>query len=99
MTLEDLKAEIFQPWLGSRFQIQLGASSDLALILAECVTAGMAPAGSSRAPFRLLFHGPLRPVLPQAIYRLVHEEMGALDIFIVPIGPEGDSMRYEAIFT
>jgi hypothetical protein len=27
-----------------------------------------------------------------------HEEIGALDIFLVPIGPDEEGPRYEAIF-
>jgi hypothetical protein len=53
----------------------------------------------SRIPFSVVFHGPLDPVLPQRIYRLRDDELGDLDIFIVPIGPEGEAMQYEAIFT
>jgi uncharacterized protein DUF6916 len=55
--------------------------------------------GSSRAggAFRLEFHGPLQPFLPQAIYGF---DLGGerADIFIVPLGPVGEGMRYEAIF-
>jgi hypothetical protein len=38
-------------------------------------------------------------VLPQRIYRLEHEQMGPLELFIVPVGPDGDGLGYEAIFT
>jgi len=37
--------------------------------------------------------------LPQRTYDLVHPELGTLQIFIVPLGPQGGEMRYEAIFT
>jgi hypothetical protein len=32
------------------------------------------------------------------MYRLEHPELGVLDIFLVPLGPEEGRMRYEAIF-
>jgi len=52
----------------------------------------------ARQPFTLLFHGPLEPVLPQAVYHLEHEAVGAIDLFLVPLGPDQDAMRYEAVF-
>ena len=55
--------------------------------------------GSGRAAgsFRLEFHGPLQSFLPQGTYpfHLGSERAG---IFIVPIGPAEQAMRYEAIF-
>jgi hypothetical protein len=32
------------------------------------------------------------------MYELDFGELGLLEMFIVPIGPEGDGMRYEAVF-
>ena len=37
-------------------------------------------------------------MLPQAIYRLEHAALGAMDVFLVPIGRVADGIRYEAIF-
>jgi len=48
--------------------------------------------------FSLFFRGPLTPVYPQAIYRLQHENLGPVEIFLVPVGPDGDAMQYEAVF-
>ena len=50
-----------------------------------------------RRTFRLEFHGPLQPMLGQGTYLFL---VGGQphDIFIVPIGPIGDKMRYEALF-
>lgn len=56
------------------------------------------PDGDGRR-FTLLFHGPLTPVLPQRIYHFDHAAVGSFDIFIVPLGPEAGSMRYEAVFS
>jgi hypothetical protein len=36
--------------------------------------------------------------VPQGIYKLENEKLGALEIFLVPIGPDEKGMRYEAIF-
>lgn len=55
------------------------------------------PSGRIGGSFRLEFHGPLQSFLPQATYSFVlgTERMG---IFIVPLGPSAEAMRYEALF-
>ena len=47
--------------------------------------------------FSVYFRGP-KPLLPQSTYSLSHEGMGTIDIFLVPIGVDGDGFRYEAVF-
>ena len=39
-------------------------------------------------------------LLPQRIYPLEHPSLGKLDIFLVPLGAEGDSegLHYQAVF-
>ncbi len=50
--------------------------------------------------FSLVFEGPPEPVLAQATYTFHHDELGDMQVFIVPIGPRaGDTMGYEAVFT
>lgn len=61
---------------------------------------GGAPGPGGREPFSLLFLGPREPVLPQRIYPLEHAELGRIDIFLVPVGPNAEgAMQYEAIFS
>jgi hypothetical protein len=94
-SLDELTADDFLAVKGERFGL---TTAGFNLELAEVTHgAGGSPRGS-RAPFSVLFHGPLQPVLPQAIYRLENERLGAIELFIVPIGPEQGSMRYEAVF-
>ncbi len=52
------------------------------------------PGGS----FRLEFVGPASTYLPQATYSFGEGGAEPVDIFIVPIAAEGDSLVYEAIF-
>jgi hypothetical protein len=84
------------------------APLDLRLIEATDLSPGGAPRdasgeagtpGARRAPFSVVFRGPPAPVLPQRIYRLEHGRIGAFELFLVPIGPDGSGMRYEAVFT
>jgi hypothetical protein len=97
--LSELTHDTFAKELGSRFQLDWGAAAPLVLELVEATAANPSSVGSRRTPFSLLFRGPRQPALPQKIYPLEHERLGRLEIFIVPLGPEGDRMRYEAVFT
>ena len=86
--------------LNETFRIRLDGIEPIHLELVSVTEAGPAPKPEARRPFSLHFLGPVSSqYLIQHTYRLEHEHMGALDLFIVPLGPEGGRMRYEAIFT
>jgi hypothetical protein len=51
-----------------------------------------------REPFALTFRAPRGTSWPQRIYRIAHPDLGAFEIFLVPIGPDDQGPRYEAIF-
>ena len=99
--LADLTAEDFRPVLHERFVLSGGAGSEhnggavsFEVELVEVNEIPREPGG--RAPFSLVFQGgDPELTLPQRIYRVEHAQLGALDIFLVPIAPG----RYEAVFT
>jgi uncharacterized protein DUF6916 len=96
-SLADLTLDAFRLRIGERFRIQSAAQTiDAELIDARAVGEARAP---KRTPFAVLFRTALTAPLPQAIYRVEHDEMGAHDIFLVPVGPDAAGMVYEAIFT
>ena len=110
-SLETLTADDFLEVKGSQFALTIEHPSPerhvvFQLQLADVTQASSGSSGAFRKTFAVLFHGPLEPVLPQGIYRLEHDELGALEIFIVPIGPDEPAepgqrpvaMRYEAVF-
>jgi hypothetical protein len=110
-SLETLTAEDFRDIKGSWFQLTIDHPEKerhvaFQLELVDVTQVADGPSGTFRRPFAVLFHGPMQPVLPQAIYRLEHDKLGALELFIVPVGPEEPSdpgqrptaMRYEAVF-
>jgi hypothetical protein len=90
----------FQARLGQRFRMALGAGHALDLELIDVRDLGRRrnPDGSELSCFALVFRAPTRGAAPQAIYRVEHEALGALEIFLVPIGPDAEGMRYEAVF-
>lgn len=100
--LERLTAESFAAAVGDAFVLDAGDAGPLELELLEArLHHPDAPAvdeSGERAPFSLLFLGPADPVLPQRIYRLEHESVGPLEIFIVPVGRDQSGTTYEAVF-
>ncbi|RIK45254.1 MAG: hypothetical protein DCC58_06960 [Chloroflexi bacterium] len=96
--LETCTAETFQPLLDDLFTVAAGAGLGVPLRLVQVSRAQGSPAGG-RAPFRLLFLGPLAPVLPQRTYPFSHPALEPFSIFIVPLGPSDGGMRYEAVFS
>jgi hypothetical protein len=96
MTLANVTAASFAGHLLDGFGLATPAGT-IPLVLTEVEMLG--PAGGNRDAFTLLFLGPARPILPQAIYRLEHPALGRLEIFLVPLGPRDGGMRYEAVFS
>ncbi|MGC3988450.1 MAG: hypothetical protein QM796_01950 [Chthoniobacteraceae bacterium] len=76
----------------------VGPGKSITLVLAEAVLLSPQAQGGFRAPFSLTFRGPSGLYLPQGIYRLEHEAMGALEIFLVPIAPDAQGSHFEAVF-
>jgi hypothetical protein len=101
--LDALTVDTFAPAVGDVFVLEHGEGGPLELELREArlIDAGAPAVGAdgARAPFSLLFRGPLDPVLPQQIHRLRHHALGALEIFIVPVARTAEGVDYEAIFT
>jgi hypothetical protein len=101
--LENLTVDAFQPRVGDTFRIrQPGSETEAELIEARALGGGPERADTGtrrRVPFSLSFRTSLAAPLPQRIYEVAHEEMGSYEIFLVPVGPDGRGMVYEAIFT
>jgi hypothetical protein len=51
-----------------------------------------------RQPFSLTFSGPPDRILAQGTFRFTHSELGALEIFVVPVGRDENGATYEAVF-
>jgi len=99
MMLETFEVGTFAPQLGETFRIQATDAEWLEATLIEATALGDgASSGGRRAPFSLVFRGPRDRVLPQRIYRVDHEGIGEFELFLVPIGPDREGMRYEAGF-
>jgi hypothetical protein len=96
--LDKLTKETFEPLKSHRFRLSLGDRAPLPLELAAVLGNGLKGA-ASREQFSLHFRGPHMPALPQRTYSLEHDQLGTLDIFLVPIRRDASGMTYEAVFT
>lgn len=94
---DNLTVSHFSERLGARFTIDVGAEAPYELELIEA--RGIRADSDHREPFSVLFRGAKDVVLPQSVYRLERQGDEPLDIFLVPIGPDGEGMRYEAVFS
>jgi hypothetical protein len=109
-SLETLTAMDFRNHRGTRFRLTAGSPEGGQSVSVEAKLAEVSEytgdaQGTFRAPFSVLFHGPIEPVLPQGIYRLEGEHFGSVELFLVPVGPQAASpegapapMGYEAVF-
>ena len=91
----------FEPCRGTTFQMQIapGHSTPLELIEVAGYPARAMRQGATREPFSLVFRGPRELRVSQQIFPLSHPRLGSQEIFLVPIGPDEEGMRLEAVFT
>jgi uncharacterized protein DUF6916 len=97
--LQDLTPASFEAHLNTPFQVHYGDSAPLEIVLSEVRLLEPHP-GPRAQPFSLYFLGPGSPVLRQHTFKLTHEPLGELDLFLVPVGPhpKKGGMLYEAVF-
>jgi uncharacterized protein DUF6916 len=89
----------FEPHIGTQFSIESGDGEVVPTVLDSVERHPSRSHGERTEPFSLIFLGSDRQPLPQATYPIEHTDLGRLDIFIVPIGPDAHGrQRYEAVF-
>jgi len=102
--LDRTSAEIFERQVGTAFLIFAGAGTaprrvHLAKVTrSETITRPSRRAPESTPAFSLIFRGSRGAALVQDTYRVEHPQLGVFPLFLVPIGPNQDDMRYQAIF-
>lgn len=97
--LDELTLDDFAPHVGERFDLVAdGARLDAVLAWARAVGPAPPPGSGRRWTFSLAFRTASEVRLPQRIYGVVHPRLGRIDLFLVPIRPEGPGNLYEAVF-
>ena len=97
--LETFTTTTFAGHLGETFRIHPDGRAPFDAALVAVTPLGAGGVAGGRRAFSLVFRGPRDAPVPQRIYRVEHDRLGAFDLFLVPIGPDGEGMRYEAVFT
>jgi len=97
-----LTFDLFAGRVGERFVLAADGVAPSTLDLVEATEStelgGTGADGVRRPQFSLVFRGGPEAALPQSSYRLAHADLGELELFLVPIGPDAGRMRYEAAF-
>ena len=92
-----LTEEEFSKHLNTKFRV--ASEQPIELELAEVkgyLSKAHEQSGMER--FSAFFNGPPEPYLPQRVYALEHERMGAFELFLVPLARDENGVRYEAVF-
>lgn len=95
MDLATAKAEHFEPLQGDSFTAK---EQDLTLQLVDVSALIGSETHPERQPFSLTFKGKRSEMPAQGLYRLEHPTIGELEIFLVPVGMEGEEYLFEAVF-
>jgi hypothetical protein len=96
--LENLTIDDFKDRVGEAFTATAADGRTLALTLTS-VDGLQARPDADRTPFSLKFRDQAQDHVPQQTVAIEHAGLGTFDLFVVPLGPEPEGMRYEAIFT
>ncbi len=97
MTLE---ASQFRDRLREPFRVHVNEAEPLELELFEVRELPQHDSTETfRPPFSVLFVGPAETALQQGTFRVENDTLGALDLFLVTLGPGSDGrMLHEAVF-
>lgn len=88
----------FKPFLDQTFKVQFENDKILDAVLID-VTEHQPVKGIKRVPFTLIFRTNQKEAYYiQSTYILIHPDHGSIPIFLIPIGPDKDGMKYQAIF-
>ncbi|MCF8477810.1 MAG: hypothetical protein K9G60_12345 [Pseudolabrys sp.] len=89
--LADKVGEVFP--IGDRDVPQIPLTlAEAELLTAKSILPGLRP------PFSLTFLAKDPRVLPQRLYRLEHNGLGEIELFLVPVGKDTNGVSYQATF-
>jgi hypothetical protein len=92
---EPFTIEQFSGHERSKFRMHYGQSQTADLELVSVTDLNSTP---RQQQFALEFLAPLDAPLYQGIFKLEHDTLGALDLFLVPIARDKEGVRYQAVF-
>jgi hypothetical protein len=100
---DDLRAATFSTQLDTSFRIHLSSITAMEVELVEVTEKGgldgdQPPTAARQERFSLVFRGPLDGRVQQGMYHIQHDQLGAFDLFLVPVSRDHDGVYYEAVF-
>jgi hypothetical protein len=102
--IEWLTYDLFADRVGERFEATpetTAGEPGVTMVLVEATESsepgGPGPEGQQRRQFSLVFEAP-PPVRAQGTFRLEHDDLGELLLFLVPLSADAEGVRYEAAF-
>ena len=91
--------QVFAEQLQANFVMQHATGTDtLTLVEVSSVSAEKTEQGQNE-PFSAVFQSASPVIHEQGIYQLQQAHLGELQVFLVPINADENSVQYEAIFT
>ncbi len=97
--LNNIVIENFENIKNKQFKIDFDDTQvDSELIDIKKITTDLVE-GRKYTPFSLLFHVNTHVLFEQGTYLLSHQELGELQVFLVPVSDNNDGFQYEAVFT
>ena len=100
LQISELRVELFEPLVGQIFNLAMDGRTEFypfELVQAR-VSRHSKAGGKRRQPFSLLFKGPDKYAFPQATYRVAHDALGELKLFLVPVVLDEEGRFLEAVF-
>jgi hypothetical protein len=97
--LDQLTKDDFSGRIGETFNATAADGQTLTLTLQQVDALPRPEDDKGREPFSLEFTEASSAHVPQQTVEIQHEDMGSYPLFVVPLGPSENGMRYEAVFT
>ena len=93
--LENLTLQTFSDLLNSKFQMFISDDSSVEIELVEVEQRRSTP---RQEQFSVVFRVPASVPAEQGVYRIKHDELGEVELFLVPYKKEGEDIYFEAFF-
>lgn len=93
--LEKLTRQSFSDLLNSKFQMFISADSAVEIELVEVVQRRSTP---RQEQFAVAFRVPASVPALQGVYRIKHDDLGDVELFMVPYKQEAEATYFEAFF-
>jgi len=95
--LNEIPLEAFSAIVGQTVRVSSGEHYIDAEVTQAQILANPSP--RAQAPFFVIVrHNGATRAINQGIYQIAHPNLGTLDLFLVPIGPDAQGMCYEITF-